>query len=79
MKITKDQIEQILTAVAKTSDEEVSCQSCEDRLAQFAEIQLAGKEIPDALKAIEQHLNDCAECIEEFEYVRRALQGEIVS
>lgn len=73
MKMTKRQIGTLLGFVAKTSDDEISCQACEDQIAQFAESQVTGKGIPPALRAIEEHLKICPECTEELEYIRRAL------
>ena len=76
MKITKELISTLLGFVAKTSEAEISCQTCEDHIAQFVESELAGKEIPHALKAIEGHLKACPECAEELEFIRRALESE---
>jgi uncharacterized protein with PIN domain len=77
MKITKNQIETLLGFVSKTHDDEISCQACEDQIAQFAESQLTGKEIPEALQAIEEHLRICPECSEELEFIRRALESDL--
>ena len=76
MKITKEQMETLLGFVAKTTDHEISCQTCEDQLAQFAECQLTGKGVPDALRAIEEHLKICPECTEELDFIRRALEAD---
>ena len=77
MKITNEQMKALLNTVSKTSEAEVSCQACEDQLAQFAETQLTQKEIPAALKAIEAHLEICPECTEELEFIKRALEDEL--
>ncbi len=76
MKISKDQIATLLGVVARTSEEEISCQRCEDELAQIVESELGGMETPEALEAIEKHLKSCPECAEELEFVRRALEYE---
>ena len=77
MKITTKQIKTLLRFVAKTGDSEISCQTCEDQIAQFAETRLTGKEIPEALKAIEEHLRICPECSEELDFIRRALESDL--
>jgi uncharacterized protein with PIN domain len=77
MKITENQIKTLLGFVSKTRDDEISCQACEDQIAQFAESQLTGKEIPEALRAIEEHLKICPECTEELEFIRRALESDV--
>lgn len=76
MKISKEQIGALIGIVAKTSNEEISCQTCEDQIAQFAESELKGVAIPDALKVIEDHLKICPECSEELEFIRRALTAD---
>ena len=77
MKITDDQIKTLLGSVSKTSNHEVSCQTCEEQLAMFAETQLTGIQIPQALKAIEAHLEICPECTEELSFLKKALEGEV--
>lgn len=77
MKITDKQIKTLLGFVAKTSDNEISCQDCEDQITQFAESQLTGKRFPDALHAIEEHLKTCPECAEELDFIRRALKNDL--
>jgi hypothetical protein len=46
-------------------------------MAEFAEISLVGKSIPIGLKIIEDHLEICGECCEEFEALKLALSNEI--
>ncbi len=77
MKITNEQIKGLLGAVANTSNQEISCQTCEDQISQFAEAQLSGKEITAALKAIEEHLKICPECTEELQFIKRALEDDL--
>ena len=77
MNISEEQFRNLISFVAKTTDDEISCQTCEDRIAQFAEVQLSGKEVPEALRAIEEHLEICPECTEELEYIRQALEGDL--
>ncbi len=77
MKINDEQMKALLNTVSKTSEQEVSCQACEDQLAQFAETQLTGQDIPSALKAIEAHLQICPECTEELQFIKRALEDEV--
>ena len=75
MKITDEQIKSLLGTIAEGKDEG-SCDSCVFQLAEFAESQLTGQEVPDALRAIEEHLKECSECSEELRFIKRALEGE---
>ena len=73
MKLTSDQIDSLLKMLAHTQSEEVTCDDCLKELAEFAEQKLAGKPVPEGLRAIEQHLALCGECHEEFEALLQAL------
>lgn len=73
MKFTNEELKALAGFVAKTSEGEVSCQTCEDQLAQFIEAQLIGRKIPETLKAIDEHLRLCPECAEELTLLRAAL------
>lgn len=59
-----------------TSSNEISCQTCEDQLARFIDAELTGAGIPEALKAIDEHLRLCPECAEELSLLRSALTDE---
>ena len=73
MNISKKQIQQLLEKLALTKNEEVSCNDCLRHMAEFAEKTLAGKTIPEGLKCIDEHLQRCGECREEFEALKIAL------
>ena len=45
-------------------------------MAEFATVSLAGRTIPEGLRAIDEHLRVCGECREEFEALRAALQSD---
>ena len=74
MALSKKEIEALLRSVGLTEDDEVNCEQCLCRVAEFAERELDGKSVPEGLKAIEQHLAICGECREEYEALRRALE-----
>ena len=73
MKISNEQINALLGMISLTQEEEVDCDGCLDRMAEFVEHSLAGKTIPEGLKLIEHHLRLCPECGEEFESLKCAL------
>ena len=74
MIISNEQIQAILRMLALTKDVEASCDDCQRQLAEFAETTLAGKSIPEGLRYIDEHLQLCAECREEFEALNAALE-----
>ena len=74
MALEEEQIRKLLSAVARTGTDEIDCDTCLAGMAEFAEQQLVGTEVPQALARIAAHIEDCPECAEEY----RAL-FEIVS
>ncbi len=73
MSLTNQQIDVLMQMIVLTKHEEFSCDDCLKRMAEFAEISLQGKPIPDALKEIDDHLKICGECREEFEALKVAI------
>lgn len=73
MKISNEQIDALLGMISLTQDEEVDCDGCLDKMAQFVEHSLTGKTNPQGLQLIEHHLKLCPECREEFEALKNAL------
>jgi hypothetical protein len=67
MPLDRQQIKTLLSAVSRTCEEEITCGECLAGMAEFAELQLVGAEIPQALHRIEEHLALCPECAEEYE------------
>lgn len=53
---------------------EIDCDACLSQVDQFAEKVLANKEIPEALALVQEHLEVCAECREEYEALLAALR-----
>ena len=72
--LTKAQIQELLRSLAFTRDREIACDECHRELAEFAEITLEGKTIPEGLRAVEHHLTLCGECREEYEDLVEALR-----
>ena len=64
--LTKQQLAALITSVDATRDEELNCAECQNFAAEFAERQLAGLPLDEALARVEQHLVICPECREEL-------------
>lgn len=75
MKLTSEQIDGLMKLIGLTREHELTCDECLDQVSEFAEYQLTGKPVPAALEAIEHHLAICTECREEYDALRRALDG----
>ena len=72
MALTQPQIRQLVAFVAGTRDVEIPCDECLAGMAEFAETELAGLAIPDAVRRIEEHIAFCPECREEYELLKAA-------
>jgi len=74
MALTRKEIEALIRLIGLTRDEEIDCEGCLARIAEFAEHRLVGGSVGEGLVAVERHLAVCAECREEYEVLQRALQ-----
>ena len=75
MKLEPKMLKEIVRSVVMTLPKEIGCDDCFDQVGHFAELVLAGKEIPEALQLVQEHLARCDDCHEEFEALLLALQG----
>lgn len=75
MPLSKKEIDGLVQLIGLTKDHEINCEQCLSLIAEFAERELAGKPIPEGLKAVEHHLSICAECREEYQALQRALKA----
>ena len=73
MKLTPEQIDGLVNLIGITRESELNCEECLDRVAEFAEIELADRPVPEALKSVEHHLSLCIECREEYQTLLKAL------
>jgi uncharacterized protein with PIN domain len=75
MPLSKKQIDELMRLIGLTEHNEINCEQCLSLVAEFAEQILAGKSIPEGVKAVEHHLSVCAECREEYDALREAMRG----
>jgi Zn finger protein HypA/HybF involved in hydrogenase expression len=73
MTLTRDKLLEIAHAVVTTSEIEIGCDDCLAEIDSLAELQLAGKEVPEALRLIGEHIARCPECAEELTALRAGL------
>lgn len=74
MPLSKEQVSSLLGLVASTKPDAIDCDGCFDHMAEFAELELAGRKVPEALQAIERHLEQCPCCKDEFDALIAGLQ-----
>jgi hypothetical protein len=71
-----DQLAGMVQMIAATRPDELSCDECFEQLDRFAELHLAGKSAAEAMPLVQDHLDRCGDCREEFELLLAALQAE---
>ncbi len=75
MPITDEQIKALVNMIATVQPDELDCDTCSQRIAEFAETQLLGKTVDESQKAIRTHLENCHCCQAEFNDLLTALKG----
>ena len=74
MSFTPDQINGLMHLIGITRETELNCNECLEHVAEFAECELTGKEVPEALEAVSHHLTLCHECKEEYDELMKLLR-----
>ncbi len=75
MNLSGEQIRALLQALCCTRDQELTCDECLSEVGSFAELTLEGRPIEEAYDLVQQHLQVCGECSEEFALLLKALEG----
>ncbi|MFT4558581.1 MAG: hypothetical protein ACKVII_21065 [Planctomycetales bacterium] len=75
MALSSNELNKLVRLVGLTKEDEIDCERCLSKVAEFAEHTLADRSIPDGLRAVEHHLSTCDECREEFQALQQVLKG----
>lgn len=67
MKPTREQLEELLRAIAVTEPREIDCEEFLDRVGAYLEGRDRDSEVPRELRLVAQHLDVCPQCREEFD------------
>ncbi len=70
-------LKKMVYGIIHTQTDEISCDECFEQLGQFAELVLAGKKASEAIPLVQNHLDRCSDCREEFEALLAALRALI--
>jgi len=74
MKLTKEVIQKMMRSIQMTHEDELTCGECFKEIDRFAEIELEGKNAIEAMPLVQQHLDRCNNCKEEYETLLIALR-----
>ena len=74
-KLEAPQLKRLVRAVMTVRPDELGCDECFEELDRFVELQLAGKDAAEAMPLVQDHLDRCLDCREEFEALLVALRA----
>jgi hypothetical protein len=66
-KLEVDLVKRLVREVLHTRAVEIDCDECLEQLDSFVEMKLDGSDAAQALPLVQQHLEQCGCCLEEFE------------
>jgi hypothetical protein len=72
--IKAETLKELLRRALNTRPDEVGCETCYEKLDQFVEMELAGKNASQALPLIKRHLELCSGCNDEYKALLVAIQ-----
>jgi predicted anti-sigma-YlaC factor YlaD len=75
MALRPEQAKALIEMVMGTRDQEMTCDECVADIAEFVEVQLTGKPLSEALQAVQEHLDRCHDCADEYHLLRQALEA----
>jgi hypothetical protein len=74
-KLEPGTVKQMARGIMTTRDDEIGCTACFEQVDQFVEMKLAGKNAAEAMPLVQNHLDRCGNCREEFEALLAALRA----
>lgn len=75
MKLEPATLKQMVRNVLTTRPDEIGCDECFEQLDRFVEMTLAGKNAAEAMPLVQDHLERCRNCREEFEALLTVLRA----
>ena len=75
MRLEPATLQQMVRNVLTTRPDEIGCDECFEQLDRFVEMTLAGKNAAEAMPLVQDHLERCRNCCEEFEALLTVLRA----
>ena len=72
-RLTLKEVRDLLKDLLATREVEIGCDDCLMQIASYCETELAGKEVPEALRLVREHLEICTDCHEEYQALLSAM------
>jgi hypothetical protein len=74
--VNRSHLERLLSLIARTEDEEISCSTCFELLPPYVDLEAAGEDVEARVPGLRQHLDQCGVCREEYETLREIVRLE---
>ncbi len=74
--LNPEDLGKLARALDMTREDEIGCDECFQQLDRFVEMELAGRDAAAAMPLVQDHLEKCGDCREEYEALLRALRAE---
>lgn len=68
-------LKQMARGIMTTRPDEIGCDECFEQVDHFVDLELDGKDAAAAMPLVQDHLNRCHECREEYEALLAALRA----
>jgi hypothetical protein len=75
MNLEPNVLKRIVRASITARPDEIGCDECLERLDRFVDMMLAGKDAGEAMPLVQDHLDRCGDCREEFEALLEAVRA----
>jgi hypothetical protein len=75
MGLEPDTLKRMVRNILTARPDEIGCDECFEQLDRFVEMTLAGKNAAEAMPLVQDHLDRCSDCREEFEALLTALRA----
>lgn len=73
--LDRDKLKNLVREIAVTRPEEIGCDECLEQVDRFVEMELSGLNTAEAMPLVQDHLDKCDDCREEFEALLAALSA----
>ncbi len=77
MRIPVDKLKAMVRGVARTQEKEYACDDVYQLLDEFTEAVVQGKDVARLMPLVQQHIEMCPDCREEFEALLRVLRAKV--
>lgn len=79
MTLNTEKLKKLVRGILTTREDEIVCSECFERIDRFVEMHLSGLNAEEAMPLVQDHLNRCQACCEEFEALLEVMRADLNS